>query len=73
MADASAIFKILLMGDTGTGKTSFMTQLIHHIAERLPKQTTNLSVFTMRISKPASVVQVWDSPGDSKYYYQTMA
>jgi hypothetical protein len=26
----------------------------------------------MRISKPAAVVQVWDSPGDNKYYYQTM-
>jgi GTPase SAR1 family protein len=71
-AKTNKIFKIILIGDVGTGKTSFITQLIHRVPERLPKQTTNLTVFTMRISKPEAVVQVWDSPGDSKYYYQTM-
>lgn len=66
------IFKIILIGDVGTGKTSFLTQLIHRVPERLPKQTTNLSVFTMRVSKPSFVVQVWDSPGNAKYYYQIL-
>jgi hypothetical protein len=27
----------------------------------------------MRISKPSAVVQIWDSPGDSKYYFQTLS
>jgi hypothetical protein len=26
----------------------------------------------MRVSKPSAVVQVWDSPGDPKYYFQTL-
>lgn len=65
------IFRIILVGDVGTGKTTFLTQLIHRVPERLPKPTSNLSLFTMRISNPSAVVQIWDSPGDSKYYYQT--
>lgn len=61
-----------MIGDTGTGKTSFLTQLIHRVPEQLPKPTTHLSVFTMRISKPSAIVQLWDSPGDTKYYYQIL-
>lgn len=73
MADKKyQISKILLIGDVGTGKTSFLTQLIHRVPERLPKPTTHLSVFTMRISKPPTVIQIWDSPGDAKYYFQTL-
>jgi GTPase SAR1 family protein len=26
------LFKIILVGDVGTGKTSFLTQLIHRVA-----------------------------------------
>lgn len=26
----------------------------------------------MRISKPSTVAQIWDSPGDKKYYYQIL-
>lgn len=60
----------MLLGDVSTGKTSFITQLMYHNAERLPKPTTTLSFFTMRISKPATVLQVWDSSGDQKYAFQ---
>lgn len=60
------------MGDTSTGKTSFLTQLIHSNAERMPKPTSNLSYFTLRLSHANLVVQIWDSPGDERYYYQVM-
>jgi GTPase SAR1 family protein len=69
----SDIFKIMMIGDTGTGKTSFLTQLIYQAPERLPKPTIQLAFFTMRVSKPATVIQIWDSPGDQKFYYQTIS
>ena len=66
------IFKVMLVGDTSTGKTTFLTQLMYRVPERLPKPTTHLSFFTMRISKPPTIIQVWDSSGDPKYYYQML-
>ena len=60
----------MLLGDISTGKTSFLTQLIYSNAERMPKPTQQLSFFTMHISRPESIVQIWDSPGDSKFFYQ---
>ena len=68
----SDIFKLMLVGDTSTGKTTFLTQLMYRVPERLPKPTTNLSFFTMRISKPPTIVQIWDSSGNQKYYYQML-
>ena len=62
----------MLVGDTSTGKTSFITELMHQIPERLPKPTTQLSFFTFRISKPPTIIQVWDSPGNPKYHLQTV-
>eukprot|EP00919_Chromeraceae_sp_WS-2016_P009993 GHVR01023472.1.p1 GENE.GHVR01023472.1~~GHVR01023472.1.p1 ORF type:complete len:103 (-),score=4.87 GHVR01023472.1:1481-1789(-) len=67
------IFKIMLLGDTGTCKTSFLTQLIDQIPERLPKLTNQLSFFTMRISNPSAIIQLWDSPGDPKFHYQSIS
>ena len=62
----------MLIGDVSTGKTTFITQLMYRVAERLPKPTTSLSFFTMRISKPPTVLQVWDSSGDQKYAFQAL-
>lgn len=33
------LFKIMLAGDTSTGKTSFITQLIYQVPDRNPKTT----------------------------------
>lgn len=66
------IFKLMLVGDVSTGKTTFLTQLMYRVAERMPKPTTGLSFFTMRISKPPSIIQIWDSSGDPKYYYHML-
>jgi GTPase SAR1 family protein len=66
------LYRIMLIGDTSTGKTSFLTQLIYHAPERIPKSTEQLSFFTMRITNPNAVLQIWDSPGDPKYHFQVV-
>lgn len=35
----SELFKVMLTGDTSTGKTSLLTQLIYQVPDRNPKTT----------------------------------
>lgn len=39
----------------------------------MPKSTLELSFFTLRISSPPTVIQVWDTPGDQRYGYKALA
>lgn len=66
------LFKIMLAGDTSTGKTSFLTQLIYQVADRKPKPTDGLTFFALRLTNPDAIVQIWDSPGDPRFKYQVV-
>ena len=67
------LFKIMLAGDTSTGKTSFLTQLIYQAPDRNPLPNTSLSFFALKLSNPQANVQLWDSPGDPRFHYQVVS
>lgn len=69
----SELFKVMLSGDTSTGKTSLLTQLIYQVPDRNPKTTDSLSFFALRLTNPDAVLQIWDSPGDPRYKYQVIS
>jgi small GTP-binding protein len=66
------IFKIMLVGDTKTGKTSFLTHVKNNSPEKVPQSTSHLAFFTMRISSPETILQIWDTPGIQKYSMQAV-
>lgn len=67
------LFKIMLAGDTSTGKTSFLSQLIYQVPDRNPKTTDALSFFALRLTNPDAILQIWDSPGDPRFKYQVIS
>jgi len=39
----------------------------------MPKPTIEWSLFTLRISTPPTVIQIWDTPGDQRFYYKAIS
>lgn len=68
-----SLFKIMLAGDISTGKTSFLSQLIYQAPDRNPKPTQNLAFFSLRLTNPNAIIQIWDSPGDPRFKYQVVS
>ena len=67
------LFKVMLVGDVSTGKTSFLTQLIYQTAERNPLPTQTLGFFALKLTNPNASLQLWDSPGDPRHHYQVVS
>lgn len=73
MQGESEILKIMLAGDVSTGKTSLLSQLIFQSPERNPKPTDRLAFFSLRLTNPNALLQIWDSPGDPRYHFQVVS
>lgn len=63
----SRIFKIILLGDTATGKTSFIKNYTSHSKHKVLRPTERFECLTSVSTNPTRWVQIWDTPGQQKY------
>ncbi|TGZ67035.1 hypothetical protein CRM22_005015 [Opisthorchis felineus] len=63
------IFKIILIGDTGVGKSSFMHQFCDHVFYPRLSATVGVDFRTrnIRVDKYVYSIQLWDTAGQEKY------
>ena len=69
------IFKIILIGDTATGKTNILSQYINNKFETDSKATigVELSFKTFNINNDKVTAQIWDTAGQERYKSMTKA
>lgn len=66
-------FKIVMLGDTGVGKTSLVSQWIDgtYASDQTPTIGAAYSQKTVNVKETSLIVQIWDTAGEEKY--QAMA
>ena len=65
---ADYVFKIVVLGDSGVGKTSFIHSLQHH--EPCTKGSTigvDFSVTTIQVGEKLIKAQIWDTAGQEQF------
>lgn len=69
------IFKIILIGDTATGKTNILSKYINNKFETDSKATigVELSFKTFNINNDKVTAQIWDTAGQERYKSMTKA
>ena len=69
------IFKIILIGDSATGKTNILMKYIHNKFEENSKSTigVELSTKTFKINNDNITAQIWDTAGQERYKSITKA
>ena len=64
--------KIVMLGDSGTGKSSILERLIRNRfnPRNRPTQVTGMNTFVMKIEGRSSPIkfQIWDTAGQEKYH-----
>lgn len=72
--DESQIYKIVIIGDTGTGKTNIITKYVSNYFEGVLRPTIgveffqkNLDIETPRGSKDPVTLQLWDTAGQERF------
>lgn len=67
---AQTIFKFILIGESGTGKSSLITRLIHHSFNPALTQTIGADFYEYPITIENNPVQlvIWDTAGQERYY-----
>jgi len=76
VVDYDFLFKLVLVGDSGVGKTSLLTQFISEEAAVQPQPTIGLEFHCKTLYLPSGVrvrAQVWDTAGQEKYRAITTA
>lgn len=65
----SPMFKVVLMGDSGVGKTSLVLQLSEHVFRTITKPTVGSGCIDKRINTPSGPVKlnIWDTAGEERY------
>ena len=63
------IFKIILVGDTGTGKTNILSKYAKNSFESNSKPTVGVEFFSKRININGKFIkmQIWDTAGQERY------
>ncbi len=69
------IFKIVLVGDSGVGKTNILSSLMHGEPATLSKPTIGVEFGTKTFKFKNSIVkvQIWDTAGQERYHAITFA
>lgn len=76
VVDYDCLFKLVLVGDSGVGKTSLLTQFITESAPIQTQPTIGLEFHCKTLCLPNGArvkVQVWDTAGQEKYRAITTA
>ena len=76
MADsAEMIFKIIIIGDSTTGKTNILSKFLYNKFEKVSKATigVELGCKTFDINNSKVNAQIWDTAGQEKYRSMTKA
>ena len=62
-------FKVVMMGDSGVGKTSIVLQLSEHVFRAMTKPTVGSGCVEKRITTPSGPVRlsIWDTAGEERY------
>ena len=61
------IHKIILLGDTSTGKSAFLRNYISNDKPRVLRPTEGFECLTAVTTNPLRWIQIWDTPGQEKY------
>mmetsp|Transcript_3786 Transcript_3786/g.13387 ORF Transcript_3786/g.13387 Transcript_3786/m.13387 type:complete len:229 (+) Transcript_3786:46-732(+) len=63
------LLKVILLGDSGVGKTSLMSKFVNHKFDGVYKATIGADFLTkeMRIGKKTVTMQIWDTAGQERY------
>ncbi|CAL8093152.1 unnamed protein product [Calicophoron daubneyi] len=69
MRSPERIFKVILIGDTGVGKSSFMHQFCDGVFYPRLRATVGVDfrTRTLRVDNSAYSIQLWDTAGQEKY------
>ena len=61
--------KVVLLGDSGVGKTSIVLQLSEHVFRRNTSPTVGSGVISKEIETPSGLVtlNIWDTAGEERY------
>ena len=70
MENNKRIFKLLLMGDSGVGKTSFMHRYLERIFPENVTETIGVEFFTVNMTYNDSLIKfrIWDLGGHEKWF-----
>ena len=73
--NSEMIFKIILIGDTATGKTNILSKYLNNKFETDSKATigVELSFKTFNINNDKVTAQIWDTAGQERYKSMTKA
>ena len=64
-----AIYKIVLIGESGAGKTSMLLRFADDVFNQHPMTTVGVDfkIKTLKIDKKVIKLQIWDTAGQEKY------
>ena len=67
--DIQFLFKIILVGDSGVGKTNLLTRFVKNEFQTQSKPTIGVDFFskTLQIEKKWIKAQIWDTAGQERY------
>jgi|JI6StandDraft_1071083.scaffolds.fasta_scaffold10513_2 GTPase SAR1 family protein len=67
------IEKVILLGDTSTGKSSFLKNYMSNYRTKVGVPTSNFECLTALNANPRKYLQIWDTPGREKFRLMPMA
>lgn len=67
--NCEALYKIVLIGDSGVGKTSLLLRFAEDVFNATPLQTigVDFKIKTLKIDDKIVKVQVWDTAGQERF------
>ena len=71
MANREQLFKILIVGDCGTGKTCLIRQYMHNSFQATNKATIGVDFALKVIPQTNTTLQIWDIAGQERYGQMT--
>ena len=74
-SDYNYLFKIVVIGDSGVGKTNLVSQFIDHnfLLDQKPTVGVEFATKTVKISEQDIRCQIWDTAGQERFRAVTKA
>ena len=69
MSDIDIVFKIIILGDTGVGKTSILEKYVDHVFSDIHISTIGIDFYvkTIEYNNKKYKLQMWDTAGQEKF------